>query len=302
MAAAELRHILITGGRGQLGLELTAAAWPTNVVLHAPSRAELDLEVPGAVEAAFATTPFAAVINAAAYTAVDRAEAEVAKAFSANAQGPALLADATRDRGIPLLHVSTDYVFDGLADRPYTEDDAVQPINVYGASKLAGELAVLKGNPRSAVVRTAWVLSSHRQNFLRTMLRLATTRPELGVVDDQRGCPTSAADLAEALRTVALRMIDDRDAPTGLYHFVNGGETSWAGLARHIFAESGRAGGPATAVRPVTTTEYPTPAKRPRNSRLSTARITRDFGVQPRQWEDAVSKIVAELREKGFSQ
>lgn len=302
MAGADPRHILITGGQGQLGLELAALDWPADVVLHAPDRATLDLEVRDSLQAVFDATPFAAVINAAAYTAVDKAESEVARAFGVNALGPALLADITRERGVPLIHVSTDYVFDGSADRPYTVDDPVRPINVYGASKLAGELAVLKGNPRSAVVRTAWVLSARRQNFLLTMLRLAATRPELGVVDDQWGCPTSAGDLAEALRTITLRMIDDPDAPTGLYHFVNAGETTWAGLARHIFAESRKIGGPSAEVRSVTSAEYPTPAKRPGNSRLSTERIETDFGVRPAQWEDAVTKIIVDLRGKGFPQ
>lgn len=292
---AELIHILITGGAGQVGLELLAAEWPQDVVLHAPPRQELDLTDPASVRSAFAATPFAAVINAAAHTAVDRAEAEVAVAFAANALGPAVLADMTREVGIPLIQISTDYVFDGAKTGRYVETDPVGPLGVYGASKLAGELAVRIGNPRSVVVRTAWVLSVHRTNFLKTMLRLAGDRPALDVVGDQLGCPTSARDIAAALRTIALKMIADPAAPTGVYHFVNAGETTWAGLAREILALSQASGGPWAEVRDIPAIDYPTPARRPANSRLSTEKLTRDYGIAPRPWQTAVAEIVAEL-------
>lgn len=291
-------HILITGGAGQVGLELARVAWPENVRLHLPSRDELDLADAGAVAAAFARTPFAAVINSGAYTAVDKAEGEVLMAFAANALGPAQLADATRAAGIPLVQVSTDYVFDGAGTAAYVETDPVAPLGVYGASKLAGELAVRTGNPRSVVLRTAWVLSPHRANFLKTMLRLAADRQTLRVVDDQHGCPTSAADIARALATITLRMIDDLHAPTGVYHFVNAGDTTWAGLAREVFALSAAAGGPSATVESITTAEYPTPARRPANSRLSTTAIACDYGITPRPWRDAVAEIVAELNPK----
>lgn len=292
---AEPIHILITGGAGQVGLELLAAEWPQDVVLHAPLRQELDLTNPASVRSAFAATPFAAVINAAAHTAVDRAEAEVAVAFAANALGPAVLADMTREAGIPLIQISTDYVFDGAKTGRYVETDPVGPLSVYGASKLAGELAVRSGNPRSVVVRTAWVLSIHRTNFLKTMLRLAGDRPALDVVGDQLGCPTSARDIAAALRTIALKMIADPAAPTGVYHFVNAGETTWAGLAREILALSQASGGPWAEVRDIPAIDYPTPARRPANSRLSTEKLTRDYGIAPRPWQTAVAEIVAEL-------
>ncbi|WP_029414917.1 dTDP-4-dehydrorhamnose reductase [Brevundimonas bacteroides] len=287
--------ILITGGAGQVGLELARAAWPSHVRLHLPTRDQLDLGDPAAVRAAFAATPFKAVINSGAYTAVDKAETEVAAAFAANAMGPAILAEVTRAAGIPLIQVSTDYVFDGAGDRDYAETDPVGPLGVYGASKLAGEVAVTTGNPRSVVMRTAWVLSPHRANFLKTMLRLAADRPALRVVEDQEGCPTSARDIAEALQTLALRMIDDPDAPTGVYHFVNAGSTTWAGLAREIMALSAARGGPSATVEGITTADYPTPARRPSNSRLDTFKITRDYGIAPRPWKDAVTEIVAEL-------
>ena len=287
--------ILVTGGTGQVGLELARVAWPGRVRLHRPTRAALDLGDVGAVRALFASVPFCAVINAAAFTAVDRAETEVAAAFAANAMGPAILAEVTRAAGIPLIQVSTDYVFDGAADNDYAETDAVGPLGVYGASKLAGEHAVLTGNPRSVVLRTAWVLSPHRTNFLKTMLRLAADRPHLRVVDDQTGCPTSARDIAETLAAITLRMIADPDAPTGVYHFVNAGSTSRAGLAREIFALSTVHGGPSAEVEGITSAGYPTPARRPSNSRLSTSKINRDYGVTPRPWQDAVADIVAEL-------
>ncbi len=295
---AEATHILVTGGAGQVGLELAAADWPDHVRLHLPTRDQLDLGDAGAVAALFAETPFAAVINSGAYTAVDKAETEIAAAFSANAMGPALLAQATKSAGIPLIQVSTDYVFNGSADRPYVEDDTVAPLGVYGASKLAGELAVRSGNPRSVVLRTAWVISRHRANFLKTMLRLAADRPALRVVDDQHGCPTGAADIAEALKTISLRMIADPDAPTGVYHFVNAGDTTWAGLAREVFALSAARGGPSATVEGITTADYPTPARRPANSRLSTDRITADYGIVPRPWQTTVSDIVDALSQQ----
>lgn len=292
---AESVHILITGGAGQVGLELQAAEWPDGVVLHAPTRADLDLSDPATVRAAFAATPFAAVINSGAHTAVDKAETEVAAAFAANAIGPAVLADTTREAGIPLIQVSTDYVFDGSKDAPYVETDTVGPLGVYGASKLAGELAVRSGNPRSVVLRTAWVLSVHRANFLKTMLRLAVDRPGLRVVADQHGCPTSARDIAATLKTITLKMVADRDAPTGVYQFVNAGETTWAGLATEIFALSAAIGGPTANVEGIPSSEYPTPAKRPTNSRLSTEKLARDYGIVPRSWQAAVAEIVTEL-------
>lgn len=293
--ADDVIDILITGGAGQVGLELARADWPSHVRLHLPTRDQLDLGDAEAVRAAFAATPFKAVINSGAYTAVDKAETEVAAAFAANAMGPAILAEVTRAAGIPLIQVSTDYVFDGSGERDYAETDPVGPLGVYGASKLAGEVAVTTGNPRSVVMRTAWVLSSHRANFLKTMLRLAGDRPTLRVVEDQHGCPTSARDIAGALKAITLRMIEDDQAPTGVYHFVNAGSTTWAGLAREIMALSAARGGPSATVEGITTADYPTPARRPSNSRLDTSKITRDYGIAPRPWTDAVAEIVAEL-------
>lgn len=284
--------ILIAGGHGQVGQALARAAWPEGVRLHRPTRAALDLTSAGALTEAFGRTPFKAVINAAAFTAVDAAETRRDEAFLANATIPERLAEVTGRTGVPLIHISTDCVFDGALDRPYAEDDATHPISVYGASKLAGEKAVLSGNPRSAVVRTAWVVSARGTNFVRTMLNLAATRPEIAVVADRIGSPTSADDLARALATVTLRMVADAAAPTGVYHCVNAGEASWADLA----AETLRLAGSATTVRPIPASDRPEPAPRPANSRLSCERLARDHGVRLRDWRTAVADIVAELQ------
>lgn len=293
--AEALHHVLVTGGSGQVGTELLRAAWPDNIRLHAPDRSSLDLGDADSIRRAFATTPFAAVINAAAYTAVDKAEDEVAQAFLANAMGPALLADATRKAGIPLVHVSTDYVFDGSAPGAYSESDAVAPLGVYGASKMAGELAVGAGNPRSVVLRTAWVFSAHRNNFVKTMRRLGATNAVLKVVADQCGCPTSAADIAQTLRTITLRMMADASAPTGIYHFVNSGEASWCQFAQAIFANDRTSSGP--EVVGITTAEYPTRARRPANSRLATSKLNADYKVRPRAWTEALDDVLVELNQ-----
>lgn len=285
--------ILVTGGAGQVGTELQALAWPEGVTIHALGRTELDLADPASVERVMASRAWAAVISSGAYTAVDKAETEVRDAWLVNAVAPAILSAAARTAGIPIVHVSTDYVFDGSKDGFYLESDPVAPLGTYGASKEGGEQAVRTGNPSHAIVRTAWVVSRHRSNFVKTMLRLGADRDELRVVGDQRGCPTFAGDLAAALQTVALRMIGDPAAPTGTYHFVNAGEASWAEFATAIFAASARHGGRQPKVTTITTADFPTPARRPANSRLSTAKITRDYGVVPRPWQAALDETVA---------
>jgi dTDP-4-dehydrorhamnose reductase len=287
--------ILVTGGAGQVGTELQALAWPEGITIHAPGRPELDLADPASVERVLASRAWAAVISSGAYTAVDKAEMEVRDAWLVNAVAPAILAARAKAAGIPIVHVSTDYVFDGSKDGYYLESDPVAPLGTYGASKEAGEQAVRTGNPRHAIVRTAWVVSPHRSNFVKTMLRLGVDRDELRVVGDQRGCPTFAGDLAAALQTIALRLIGDPAAPTGTYHFVNAGEASWAEFATAIFAASARHGARQPKVTTITTTEYPTPARRPPNSRLSIAKIGRDYGVVPRPWQAALDETVTRL-------
>lgn len=290
--------ILVTGGSGQVGTALSLAEWPPSVSVDFPSSTEMNLADPASIGGVFQRKRYAAVINCAAYTAVDDAEDHVERAFLVNAVGPAALADATRTLGIPLVQVSTDYVFDGAGEEPYPEDAAVGPLNVYGASKLAGEYAALKGCPRTVVVRTGWVVSEHGRNFVKSMLRLAENRPCLRVVGDQRGAPTSATDLADALRHIALTMIADRYAPTGIYHFANAGETSWAGVATETLRVSAAAGGLTALVEPISTQDYPTRARRPRYSVLSCNKLARDYGVVGRPWEAGVGEIVTRLLQR----
>jgi dTDP-4-dehydrorhamnose reductase len=288
--------VLVLGGAGQVGTELQAHAWPAAVSVHAPSRAELDITDTDAVAAALDGRGYQAVINTAAYTAVDKAESDVVAAWRLNALAPATLAAATAARHIPLVHVSTDYVFAGTKpDGAYRPDDPIDPQSVYGASKAAGELAVRTGNPRHAIVRTAWVVSPHRGNFVKTMLRLSGERDGLTVVNDQHGCPTSAADLAAALAVIAQRLVADTQAPTGTFHCVNAGDTTWCGFAQAIVAGSARRGGRSVPVKGIPTSASPTPARRPANSRLSTDSLTAAYGVAPRPWQAALDDILDRL-------
>ena len=289
------RTIVVTGGAGQVGHELIQQPWPEDVTVLAPSREELDLADAASIKTWFAGRKIDCIINTAAYTAVDLAESNAGITFLVNAQGPAWLADVAQTRNIPLLHVSTDYVFDGSLDRPYVEDDPVAPLGVYGASKLAGEFAVRTGAARHVILRTAWVISAHRSNFLKTMLRLAAEQPELRVVADQHGCPTGAQDIASALRTIALAHLADASAPCGTYHFVNTGSTTWHGLAEAIVAASVQHGGPSVRVVAIGTDDFPTRARRPMNSRLATDRIEQDFGIVAQSWQSMVAAIVAAL-------
>ena len=286
--------VLLTGGSGQVGTEVIVLA-PAGLNIVAPGRDRLDISDPAALAAMVASHPWAAVINCAAHTAVDRAESEILEAWKINALAPAALAQATARAGIPLIQVSTDYVFDGSKAGYYVESDPVAPVSVYGASKEAGEQAVRTGNPRHVVLRTAWVVSPHGANFIKTMLRLAQTRPELRVVDDQRGCPTSASDIALTLLTITQRLVSDRQAPVGTYHFVNAGEATWCDFARAIFEIAAEHGCPAPSVEGITTADYPTPARRPANSRLDTAKLAHDYAISPRPWREAVDEIVAAL-------
>lgn len=288
----ETVEILIAGGHGQVGMALAHAAWPEGVRLYRPSRADLDLTDGRALSELLSTRRIAAVINAAAFTAVDEAETHVGEAFLCNALIPARLADATRRAGVPLIHISTDCVFDGSSARPYGESDAGNPISVYGASKLAGELAVLSAGPRMLVVRTAWVVSARGRNFVRTILQLATRQAELTVIGDVVGSPTAADDLAVALVVLTMAMINDPSAPTGIYHCVNAGEGSWAELA----AETVRLSGGATRIVPVPSANRPAAARRPANSRLSSERLERDHGLTMRDWRDALVDVIAQIK------
>jgi dTDP-4-dehydrorhamnose reductase len=290
-----VKAILVTGGNGQLGTELQRCSWPEGYEVVAIDVADLDLTDTAAILTKVAERPWAAVINGAAYTAVDKAESDVVTAWAVNAMAPAAFGQACATANIPLLQVSTDYVFAGDKQGAWEVTDPVAPLGVYGASKLGGELAVRTSGARAVIVRTAWVVSAHGNNFVKTMLRVGAERETLNVVDDQRGSPTSAADLAQALMAITLRLVEDDTAPTGTFHFSNAGETSWAGFAAEIFRQSAARGGPSASVAPITTDQYPTPARRPANSLLSHDAIRAAYGIEPRAWQDALGDILDEL-------
>lgn len=278
-----MKPILVTGGTGQVGTALRRLGPHFGVEVVAPARAELDLAGSCAIDRILGDREWSAVINCAAYTGVDKAESEPDLAQAVNAVAPEIIGKATAARGLRLLHVSTDYVFDGSKDGFYLEDDPVAPLGAYGTSKEAGEVAIRLSNPDHVILRTAWVVSPWGHNFVKTMLRVGPERGKLRVVDDQRGCPTSAHDIAEALLTIATRR-----GPAGTYHFVNAGEATWCELARFVFDCAGIN----VEVEAITTDQYPTPARRPANSRLSTAKLEATFGIVPRPWQEAVSEIV----------
>lgn len=282
--------ILLTGGTGQVGQAVLRHADRRGLNIVAPNRGQMDLTNAQSIAEMVASEPWSAVINCAAYTAVDRAETDPELAERVNAVAPAIFAAETAKLDIPLIHVSTDYVFDGTKDAPYVEDDEVNPLGVYGRTKEMGERAVRSLNPRHAIIRTAWVVSAGGANFVNTMIRLASERTEISVVDDQIGCPSSATDIAETLLFVA----ENQNCPYGTWHFVNGGQASWYDLAAHIFAKMKPRGQTTPSLSAIPTSQYPTPAKRPGNSRLSTLAIERDFGIKPRHWHDAIDEILTE--------
>jgi dTDP-4-dehydrorhamnose reductase len=236
------------------------------------------------------------IINAAAYTAVDRAESEPDAAWAGNCTGPANLATACDDARVPLVHLSTDYVFDGSKIGAYREDDPVNPLGVYGKSKEAGDRAVRGALSQHVIVRTAWVYSAHGSNFVKTMLRLAAERPVLRVVADQTGSPTSAADIAAAIRTI-VQQLAAGNTGWGTYHFAGGGAVTWHGFAEAIFDLAAQWRGPPPLVEAITTADYPTPARRPANSVLDCSRIGATFGIVPRPWRAALAEVIRELRE-----
>ena len=278
--------ILVFGRSGQVATELAARA---SVI--ALGHEACDLRRPGAAEAAIAAHAPRIVINAAAFTGVDSAETERAEANRLNAEAPGEMARACAAWGLPFLHVSTDYVFDGSGALPWDETMTPAPCNAYGATKLAGEGAVQDAGGSWAILRTSWVFSAHGTNFVKTMLRLSETRDQLSVVADQVGGPTPAADIAAALLEMGRQMADGRAG--GLYHFAGAPAVSWAGFAREIFARAGRA----VTVNEIATEAYPTPATRPRNSRLDCRRIGADFGIDPPDWKAGLAAVLAQLEE-----
>lgn len=285
---------LVTGGSGQVGRALAAGA-PPHIRIVCPPREQLDLSA-GHLDAGplIAATGACAIVNCAAYTAVDRAEDEPEMARRINAAAPASLAAAAAAADIPIVQISTDYVFSGDKSSPYVEEDPTNPQNVYGRTKCDGERAVAASGARHAILRTSWVFSASGSNFVRTMLRLGKERDLLRVVADQHGCPTHAADLANAIVTVTEAFVSRRQ-DSGIWHVANRNETTWHGMAERIFDRATELGWQAPRVEGIASTEYPTRAVRPINSRLSTARLQRDFGLELRSWELAVDETIDEI-------
>lgn len=290
-------RIVVTGRQGQVVRSLLERAQGSDFYIETLGRPELDLGGPpdAVIEAVKAANPDM-IVSAAAYTQVDEAEGERTVAFAVNEQAPRAIARAARALDVPLIHLSTDYVFDGSKTSPYLEDDVTQPTGVYGQSKLAGERAVLEEHSNSTVLRTAWVYSPFGANFVKTMLRLAGEREKIAVVADQRGNPTSALDIADGILRVAANLIASQESSQrGIFHMTAAGEASWAEFAEAIFSASARTGGPTATVRPIRTKDYPTPAKRPANSRLNSDKLARTHGVRLPDWRSSLKQVVERL-------
>jgi len=285
--------ILVTGGAGQLAQMLAAEGRSRVTVVGRPA---FDFDRPDSIAETVRAHRPTLIVNAAAWTAVDAAEAEPAAAARANRDGPATLAVLCADLRIPLIHLSTDYVFDGAKGAPYVETDYTSPTGVYGQTKLEGEQAVLAACPQAVVLRTSWVYASVGKNFVRTMLGAAQKTDTLRVVADQRGCPTSARDLAVAVLGVADRIGAGWDpAYAGVFHAAGGGDTTWYGLAEAVFDEAARHGRSRPTVVPIQTADWPTPARRPADSRLDCTKLAHVYGVSLPPWPGAVQRVVREL-------
>ncbi len=282
--------ILLFGANGQVGAELRRL-WDAAELVPL-TRAECDLRDPRAVRATIQQLSPSFILNASAYTAVDRAETEVADCFAINAHAPGVMAEEAGKLGALLVHYSTDYVFDGQKDAPYTETDSATPINQYGRSKLEGEQAIQASGARYLIFRTSWIFSPRGSNFVKTVLRLAGERDRLRIIDDQIGSPTSAAAIARATSRI-LREPQPDSVSTGLYHMTAEGYVSWAGLAEEIFRQAKLE--PAPAIEPIPSEEYPTPAKRPKNSRLCNEKFAATFGFQLSGWREQLEETLSTL-------
>lgn len=283
-----MKDLLVFGQRGQVARELARLAPKAKFV----GRSQVDLTHPGACGRLIETLAPAAILNAAAYTTVDRAEAEQDLVRKTNAEAPAEMAAAAARLGIPFIHISTDYVFDGSGDRAWSETDVPAPLNVYGSSKLAGEQAVAQCGGCWAVIRTSWVFSAHGSNFVKTMLRLGAERDCLSIVADQVGGPTPARDIAKAALRMAVRMATG-GSEGGIYHLSGAPDVSWADFAREIFKQARLD----CQVQDIATAQYPTPARRPLNSRLECGRIDREFGIPRPDWRDGLRAVLNQLKE-----
>ena len=281
--------VLVFGKSGQLAVALSSQQGRS---IRALGRADVDVTAVDSVRAAIRQSRPDLVINASAYTAVDAAESERDAALALNAEAPGVLAACAAEAGVAFVHVSTDYVFDGSSGTPNSEDDPLSPVNFYGETKRLGERAVLERGGRSAIVRTSWVFSGGGNNFVRTMIRLAKDRDEIGVVADQHGRPTGADDLAAASLAIGDRIVAGQESAVSIFHFANTGDTTWAQFAEAVMEEAGNVGLKTARIRPITTAEYPTRAKRPRDGRLNTSRVEAFLGVRPRSWREPLREAV----------
>nr|WP_298097875.1 dTDP-4-dehydrorhamnose reductase [uncultured Shinella sp.] len=289
-------RIVVTGKEGQITRSIAALGPQMNVEIIAVGRPELDLAAPGSIMPALKAARPDAIISAAAYTMVDKAETERDLAFAVNGVGAGAVAEAAARLGVPLLHISTDYVFDGRKPTPYFETDRVGPICVYGASKLEGERRAEATLSDLAIFRTAWVYSPYGTNFLKTMLKLGETRDRLSVVADQQGCPTAAEDIASMLIIAARRMAVDRDRRyRGIFHLTGSGEATWAEFASEIFQAAEAYGRRPVEVVPITSDQYPSPVKRPANSRLSGEKLAHIYGIALPDWRISTRKVIDTL-------
>ena len=297
-----MTRIFVAGSKGQVALSLKGAAEAAGTEICTAGRPNFDLGNAAGMRAAITAYKPTAIINAAAYTAVDAAEEDEANATAINCGGAGALAAIAAELNIPFLHLSTDYVYDGKKDGAYIETDTVGPTGAYGRSKLAGEIAVMAANPNAMIFRTAWVYSPFGKNFCKTMLKLAQTRDELGIVADQYGNPTYAPDIAEALLAVATKIeaTGTHAEYAGIYHLAGTGCTSWHGFAEKIFSESGTHGHNVPTANAVTTADYPTPAARPANSQLDCSKFTETFGLTLPNWQESTATCVKRLLEDGL--
>lgn len=288
-------RIAVTGRHGQVATSLAEAGQASGDTIVLLGRPELDLggDASAIARVIAAATPDL-LVSAAAYTAVDKAESEPEQARAVNADGAGAVAAAAAAIGVPVLHLSTDYVFDGRKRKPYLESDVTSPTGVYGRTKLAGEEAVLAANNAAIILRTAWVYSPFGHNFAKTMLRLASDRDEVRVVADQVGNPTSALDIADAVLAVA-RQVAEGNKARGIFHLAGSGEASWADFAEEIFAASAAAGGPSARVQRIASADFPTPTARPANSRLDCGKLDRSFGIRLPAWRQSTGTVVRRL-------
>lgn len=295
-------RVVITGATGQLGHALTAARWPLDVQLHAFGRQDLDIQHTESMAATLGRIKPDIIVNAAAYTDVDGAEINVAACRAINCDAVEALALASRDLGAALIHISTDFVFDGTLTAPYRESDHVNPLNVYGRTKVEGEERLRRELPRHIILRTSWLFSARGRNFLTSMLRLGRERDEISVVADRYGCPTPAADLAAAIVAITTRMGSDSPVSWGTYHYCGMGATTWHGFAKRIFTAAAPWLGRTIRPIPIDSARFPTAARRPQSTPLYCQRIQDHLQITLPRWESAIPHAVREFFGEGRTQ